>query len=322
MYILTGGAGFIGSAFLSHLNQSGICDILIVDNIENSPKWKNLVGKNFLDYINKKEFKKQLESGKQYKGLKAIIHLGACSATTEENMDYLFENNYRYSGLLFELAHSSKARFIYASSAATYGSGALGYSDDESSCFGLSPLNRYGFSKQLFDLYLIRNQLINQVVGLKFFNVYGPNEHHKGEMSSMIYKAYHQIKNEGKIKLFSSYHPQFQDGEQKRDFIYVKDCSKAIEWFIKNRSVNGIFNLGCGVARTWNDLAYAVGKALGKKTEIEYIPMPEKLRGQYQYYSCATLNKLRSAGYKDDMTSLEVGVEDYIKNYLEKDTLL
>ena len=322
MYIVTGGAGFIGSAFVAKLNEQGIRDILVVDELGATHKWKNLQGKLFTDYIHKDTFIKQIDSGLKLPKVDGIIHMGACSSTTEMNVDFLMENNYRYTVSLASYALQNKVRFIYASSAATYGEGANGYSDDAETTKILKPLNPYGFSKQVFDLSVILSGLESKAAGLKFFNVYGPNEEHKGDMRSMVLKAFEQIKGAGTVKLFKSYKPDYKDGEQKRDFVYIKDCAAVMYWLLTNPKVNGIFNLGTGKARSWNDLANAAFAALGKPPSIEYIDMPAELRDQYQYFTEAKMEKLKAMGCPVAFSSLEEGVKDYITNYLEKNRTL
>ncbi len=322
MYIVTGGAGFIGSAFIAKLNEAGIRDILVVDELGSTEKWKNLRNKQFLDYLHKDTFLVDINAGKKFRGLKGIVHLGACSSTTEMNMDYLMENNYRYTGALADYALSKKVRFIYASSAATYGDGERGYTDDDALLKDLTPLNPYGYSKHIFDLLVERNKLTSKFVGLKFFNVFGPNEAHKGDMRSMVLKSYEQIKASGKVKLFQSYRPEYKDGEQKRDFIYVKDCTAIMYWLLNDTKTTGIFNLGSGRARSWNDLVTAVFSALGKTPAIEYIEMPMNMRGQYQYFTEAKMDKLFSTSCPVRPVSLEEGVKDYVTNYLEKGIVL
>lgn len=322
MYIITGGAGFIGSALIRKLNDEGITDIIVVDQLGSTDKWKNLRGKQFIDYLHKDDFISQIKGGDEFRGLKGIIHLGACSSTLETDVDFLMENNYRYTGILAHYALAQKVRFIYASSGATYGDGALGYTDDETTTLALRPLNPYGYSKHLFDLQMLREHLDHKMVGLKFFNVFGPNEAHKGVMRSMICKAYEQIKTEGKVRLYRSYRADYRDGEQRRDFIYVKDCTDTIWWFMQNPKVNGLFNLGTGTARSWNDLASACFAALQKLPQIEYIEMPETMRPQYQYFTEARMEKLRALGCPLKFSSLEEGVRDYIVNYLEKQEIL
>ncbi|MBN8549566.1 MAG: ADP-glyceromanno-heptose 6-epimerase [Deltaproteobacteria bacterium] len=317
MYIVTGGAGFIGSAFVSRLNAAGIDNILIVDELASSEKWKNLLGKSFVDYIHKDDFLKDLGAGKYTNQVRAIIHMGACSSTTERNVEFLMRNNYRYTVDLAEYALRHNIRFIYASSAATYGDGALGYSDENIVSPTLRPLNPYGFSKQLFDLWALRNDRHTKMVGIKFFNVFGPNEYHKEDMRSMVHKAYHQVKQTGQVRLFKSHRPDFKDGEQKRDFIYIKDCVEVLWWFLQNPSTNGIFNLGTGQARSWNDLVNAVFAALGERPRIEYVEMPIEIRNQYQYFTEADTKKLLRANPQQHFTSLEDAVKDYVTNYLE-----
>ncbi len=312
--VLTGGAGFIGSCFLSKLNQEGEKDILVVDQQDSDEKWKNLVGKDFLDFIDKQDFLDQTKPA----DVKAIFHIGACSSTMETNADYLYQNNYEYSKKLAEWALDKKIPFHYASSAATYGDGSLGYSDQDDHSLKLKPLNLYGNSKQLFDVWLIKHKLSNKIVGYKYFNVYGPNEYHKGEMRSLVVKAYQQIKKDGKIRLFKSYKPEYKDGEQVRDFVYIKDVVDLMFEFYKNPQIKGIYNVGTGQSRTWNDLAKAIFSALNLEPEIEYIPMPEQIRDKYQYSTKADLKKLDKTGLNYSFRSLEDAVADYVVNYLEK----
>lgn len=318
MIIVTGGAGFIGSAFILRLNQEGITDIVIVDQLGTDDKWKNLVNLRFVDYIQKNEFLKIVREDKVPFEISAIVHMGACSSTTERDADYLWENNYLYSRRLAEWALRHNIRFIYASSAATYGDGAAGFSDDHGKIGQLKPINMYGYSKQLFDLWVLKNKLENKIAGIKFFNVFGPNEYHKGDMTSVIFKAFHQIKETGKVRLFKSYKKEYPDGGQMRDFVYVKDCLDVMWWLFNNPKVNGIFNLGTGKARTWNDLIKAVFTAMGRKTNIQYIEMPESLRNQYQYFTQAQMNKLKTAGCPVKFSSLEDSVRDYVVNYLQQ----
>ena len=285
MYVVTGGAGFIGSVFLKKLNEEGIDEIIVVDELKTSPKWLNLLGKQYVDYVHKDVFLKELEAGSYRGKISAVIHMGACSSTTEEDGDYLMKNNFHYSRALCEYCLDQGVRFVYASSAAVYGDGELGFSDDPNLSQKLMPLNRYGYSKQLFDLWVIRNKLTESVVGLRFFNVYGPNENHKGSMRSVVHKAYHQLLETGEITLFRSYRDDYADGEQKRDFIYVKDCPDALWWLTNHARTNGIFNLGTGNARSWNDLAKAICSALGREPNIRYVDMPDNLIKQYQYFT-------------------------------------
>ncbi len=317
MIILTGGAGFIGSCFLKFLNDKGFRDILIVDNLASSTKWKNLVGKQFTKYVNKQVFLSEIEQNK-YENVDVIFHFGACSSTTENNIEYLMENNFNYSVKLAEFSLSNSIPFIYASSAATYGDGSFGYSDTEFE--KLRPLNGYGFSKHLFDLWVIENEYDKIFTGIKFFNVFGPNEYHKGEMASMVYKSFNQVTSTGKIKLFKSYNSKYADGEQLRDFIYIKDINKII-WKLYEKDIKGIFNLGTGNARSWNDLAKAVFAAMKISPNIEYIDMPLHLIGQYQYYTQADMSKLSNTGIYLQFTSLEDSISDYVNNHLRKNNI-
>lgn len=314
--VVTGGAGFIGSCMIGHLNKKGIDSIYVVDELGTSEKWKNLVGKKFEDYFDKNDFLEAVCSGLLDEAVDAVIHLGACSSTTETDATYLMDNNYQYSKVLAEWALQKNKRFIYASSAATYGSGEKGYSDDDGVTQQLRPLNMYGYSKHAFDLWVIKNDLQKRFVGLKFFNVYGPNEYHKDDMRSMVNKGYHQIKETGTIRLFKSYHDEFADGEQKRDFIYVKDAVAMVDFFLENSTASGIVNIGTGRAHSWNELARALFKALALAPSIEYIEMPPVLRDKYQYFTQADIGKVRACGYSAEVTALDDAVKDYV-NILE-----
>jgi len=319
--LLTGGAGFIGSSLLWRLNAAGIRDIIVVDHLGKSEKWKNLVQKSFEDYFEKDKFLDYLESGRLNKKIDAVIHLGACTSTTEKDATYMMENNYVYSRRVAEWALKNRKRFLYASSAATYGAGDEGYSDRDELTLRLKPLNIYGYSKHLFDLWVLRNKLQRGFVGFKFFNVFGPNEGHKGDMMSMVNKGYHQIKKTGKISLFKSHKSGYKDGGQKRDFVYIKDAVEMIYYFLRHPNKTGIFNIGTGNARTWNDLADALFSALGMKTNIEYFDMPEALMGKYQYFTQADLGKLKAAAPGHKFFDLKDAVKDYV-SYLEKDAYL
>ncbi|GAQ95216.1 ADP-L-glycero-D-manno-heptose 6-epimerase [Thermodesulfovibrio aggregans] len=314
--IVTGGAGFIGSNVVKRLNELGEDRIFIVDNLNTSEKWKNLVDLTFEDYIHKDEFIEKIDEFKI--STRAIIHLGARSSTTEKDVDFLMKNNYEYTKKLATWSIRNNVRFIYASSAATYGDGSKGFNDDHSLIPQLKPLNAYAYSKQIFDLWALKNGVLDKIVGLKYFNVYGPGEAHKGDMRSMVLKAYEQIKRDGKIRLFKSYNPAYRDGEQMRDFIYVKDAVEMTLFFFEKTEINGIFNIGTGIPRSWNDLAKAVFSSLGITPKIEYIDMPEDIKGKYQYFTKADMGKLKKVGYDKPTFSLERGVEDYIINYLEK----
>jgi ADP-L-glycero-D-manno-heptose 6-epimerase len=300
------------------LNREKIYDVIIVDHLGMNDKWKNLVNIRFEDYIHKEDFYQMICDDSLPFDVTAIVHMGACSSTTERDADYLWENNYLYTKALAQWALKHGIRFIYASSAATYGDGTKGFSDDHAAIDELMPINMYGYSKQVFDLWVLRNKLEDRIAGIKFFNVFGPNEYHKGDMTSVIFKAFHQIKQTGKVKLFKSYLPKYPDGGQLRDFVYVKDCIDVMWWLLQNQDVSGIFNLGTGKARTWNDLIRAVFAAMEMKTNIEYIEMPESLRNQYQYYTQAQMDKLQAAGCSVAFSSLEDSVRDYVVNYLQK----
>lgn len=313
MVIVTGGAGFIGSCLIKKLNDEGIKDIIVVDNLGSTDKWKNLVGKVFHTYIDKNELFDYLDNN-DISDVEAIIHLGACSATTETDANYLMKNNYQFSQTLASIAFENDIRFIYASSAATYGDGSNGYSDSE--FLKLKPLNCYGFSKHIFDIWLVENELDKLCVGLKFFNVFGPNEYHKGNMMSMVYKAFNQIRDTGKVKLFKSFKPEYKDGEQMRDFVYVKDCVNVIFELMQNKSINGIFNIGTGEANSWNTLISNVFSSMGRHPIIEYVDMPENLQNQYQYFTMADVGKLMNRLPSFKFSKLEDAVEDYVKNYL------
>jgi ADP-L-glycero-D-manno-heptose 6-epimerase len=310
--IVTGGAGFIGSAIVWKLNEMGHSDILIVDSLGRSEKWKNLAALKYADYIEKDDFltlivadqlHEHFDFGKN--DIDAIIHMGACSSTTELDARYLTHNNFEYTKRLARLALQTDARFIYASSAATYGDGSQGFKDDESALDKLRPLNMYGYSKQMFDQWALREGILGQIVGLKFFNVFGPNEYHKAEMSSLVLKAYHQIMKTGTISLFKSYRPEYADGEQLRDFVYVKDVVDMALFFLDRPEMNGLYNIGSSAANSWNALAAAIFSALDKKVQIEYIEMPDTLREKYQYYTCSDVSKLRAAGYAGEKISLQ-----------------
>jgi len=315
MIIVTGGAGFIGSAMIWRLNQDGFTDILVVDNLGKSDKWKNLVNRNFIDYVHRDVFLDHLYSN-HFSNIKAIIHMGACSATTQHDADFLMKNNYAFSVKIAQYALNNKIRLINASSAATYGDGDKGFDDDTTQLSSLRPLNMYGYSKHLFDLWALRSGALDQIVSLKFFNVFGPNEYHKKDMTSVIYKAYFQARTTGKIKLFKSYRDDYADGEQRRDFVYVKDCVEVMAWLLKDTKINGLFNLGTGLDRSWNDLAQAVFTALNLPAEIEYIKMPDNLKDRYQYYTCSNNRKLIDAGQPIQFSQLETSVKDYVRNYL------
>ncbi|MEX1012551.1 MAG: ADP-glyceromanno-heptose 6-epimerase [Waddliaceae bacterium] len=315
--VVTGGAGFIGSGVVKHLNNLGYSNLIIVDDLGNGQKWKNLVGKSFETIVPIHSFFDWVK-GRESE-IDAYIHLGACSSTTETDADFLLENNYRYSVRLAEIALQNDSRFIYASSAATYGDGSRGFSDDHDGLELLKPLNMYGYSKQLFDLWLKRQGALNDVVGLKYFNVYGPNEWHKDEMASAVLKMYPSIALGKPVSLFQSNDKQYADGDQCRDFIYVKDAVRMTCEFLHN-TCGGIYNIGTGNPTTWNQLMTAIFQAAEKPAQITYIPMPQKLYNQYQNFTCATVDKTKKAlGNQSECLSLTRAIEDYVVNHLKED---
>ncbi len=314
MIVVTGGAGFIGSCAVAALNGRGIRDIAIADHLGKGEKWRNLANLEFSEYVDKADLFSFLENRRP----DAVLHFGACSATTELDADYLMENNYRYTTRLAAYCLERGARFVYASSAATYGGGEQGYSDDEECLERLRPLNPYGYSKHLFDLKARRQGWLTRSAGLKFFNVYGPNEYHKGEMCSVVLRAWRQIRAEGEVRLFKSYRGEYADGGQLRDFIYVKDAVRQALFLLDHPEVNGLFNSGTGRARSFDDLAKAVFLALGLPPRLRYVDMPPGLAERYQYFTEAEMGKSAGAGYPVEPTALEDGVRDYVLNYLER----
>lgn len=318
LIVVTGAAGFIGSGIVRYLNDLGVHNLLLVDDIKQTEKWKNLLNKSFVDFISRHELFTFLEG--REKQIKAFIHLGACSDTMEMNGDYLMQNNYRYTVRLAEYALKHGQRFIYASSAATYGNGELGFSDDHTLLQQFKPLNLYGYSKHLFDLWAQQQGVLDQITGLKYFNVFGPNENHKGRMASMVYKMVPLVQKEGVIRLFKSTEPgRFGDGDQSRDFIYVKDVAKMTCDFLDNKHC-GIFNIGSGKATTWNHLATSLFKALHMPVNIQYVDMPADLRGQYQNYTCAVMSKyMKEHPHFRFAYDVETAVADDVRNYLLKD---
>lgn len=320
MYIITGGAGFIGSAMVWKLNRMGIDDIWIVDSLGEDAKWKNIRGLEFSDILSPDSF---VENLLEFGGLPAetegVIHLGACSSTTETDADYLLENNFRFSKVLSEQALNQGVRMLVASSAATYGAGEHGYPDDPEIVGKLRPLNMYGYSKLLFDKWAAANGHLDNLVSMRFFNVYGPNEYHKEDMASMVFKSFNILKDGGHMRLFKSHRPDYKDGEQSRDFVYVKDVVDVMWWLLENPEANGILNIGAGRDETWNQLAAAVFSAMDKTPNVEFIDMPDSIRNQYQYHTRADITRLRAAGYKGTFRPLEEGVHDYIVNHLQRD---
>jgi len=319
--VVTGGAGLIGSAIIWTLNRRGFDDILVVDRLDATEKWKNLVPLRFSDYLDADDFELQLlDDAGAFGDVRTVFHLGACSSTTETDADYLIRNNYEYTKHLASWAISRGIRMVYASSAATYGALETNLSD-ECDLATLRPLNMYAYSKHLFDTYAARNGWDRAIVGVKYFNIFGPNEQHKGEMRSIVHKAYGQIVSGGGIKLFKSYRPEFKDGEQERDFLYVKDAA-AMTVHLAQSDTNGLVNVGAGRPRTWLELVRPIFGAMKVPENIEFVDMPETLRGKYQYSTCARIDRLRASGYDAPITPLDEAVGDYVTNYLIPDRRL
>lgn len=318
LIVITGAAGLIGSCCVRYLNDQGFTNLILVDDIQKTDKWKNLLNKRYIEFISKNQLFDWLENKERKIG--AFIHLGACSDTLQQDGDYLMQNNFRYSIRLAEYALKHKHRFIYASSAATYGDGSQGFVDDHARLEHLEPLNVYGFSKYAFDLWLKQQDALDRVVGLKYFNVFGPNENHKAHMASMVYKMVPIVQKEKNIRLFASSKPdQFANGEQCRDFIYVKDAVRITCEFLKN-SLSGIFNVGSGMPTTWNALSMAIFKALQIAPKITFMEMPEEFKNQYQNYTCADMKKYQKNVRQPICEySIEDAVKDYVQNYLLRD---
>ncbi len=344
MIIVTGGAGFIGSAIVWGLNRRGCDKILIVDVLDKCKKCKNLAHLKFEEFVDKDEFIEKLKQGKFGDTIEGIIHMGAESSTTVYDTDYLMQNNYEYTKRIAIWCIKNDKRLVYASSAATYGDGKEGFSDEHSYLEKLKPLNPYAQSKHLLDLWAYRQGLLESIAGLKFFNCFGPNEYHKGNMRSVALQAFEQIKREGKVRLFKSYNPQYKDGYQMRDFIYVKDAVDMTLFIFENKEANGIFNIGTGKAESFHELVTSVFEAMGEEVNpvrdktlkvpvdcpwqpvsngvnIEYIDMPESIKDKYQYFTQADITKLKKAGYKKKIHILKGAVSDYVRNYLLNDAL-
>jgi len=315
--LVTGAAGFIGSALIHELNRRGISQVVASDFLGEDERWRNLAPLDFEDYIPADQLLKNLEKDPDHHGkFAACFHLGACSSTTVRDAGYVMENNFAYTKNLCRWAMASGTRFVYASSAATYGDGSAGMDDHEETLRKFRPLNLYGYSKQFFDLYAANNEILNDIVGIKYFNVFGPNEYHKGDMRSLVCKSHAHIAAHGSMDLFKSYRPEYPDGGQLRDFIYVKDAVSMTLHLAEKEDVGGLFNVGAGVARTWVDLAQALFSAMGVAPDIRFIEMPESLRTQYQYHTLADISKLRATGYVAPATPLEEAICEYVQVYL------
>ena len=319
--VVTGAAGFIGSDLVGYLNGKGYTDLIVVDEFDDPAKGPNLEGKAFAEKVEREVFFDWLEANKP--AISFVFHIGARTDTTE--FDYAIHErlNVEYSKKIWTWCTTHAVPLVYASSAATYGSGELGYDDRHDLPFELKPLNAYGVSKNEFDKWALRQDTAPPFwAGLKFFNVYGPNEYHKGRMASVIFHSFHQIRRDGEVKLFKSHRPDFKDGQQLRDFVYVKDVVKVCYWLMEHRPASGIYNLGTGIARTFEDLVKATYGGLDLPSNIRYIDMPEDIRDKYQYYTQANMDKLRAAGYGDAFYTLEEGVDDYVRHYLAKGAFL
>ncbi len=330
--LVTGGAGFIGSALVWALNRRGFADLVVADFLEPEKKWhgvvplgaqtgekrRNLAPLKFTDFVEADVLRERLHANPAAFGkFSTVFHLGACSSTTESNAAFLDDNNFAFTRDLAAWSLAQGARFIYASSAATYGDGSAGMDDKDENLARLHPLNLYGHSKQVFDVFAQREGWLPRIVGVKYFNVFGPNEDHKGDMRSLVNKAYQQILATGRVQLFKSHKPEYKDGEQMRDFLYVKDAVEMTLHFAEQATTaGGLYNLGSGEANTWLTLTRAIFAALDRQPDIEFIDMPEVLRGKYQYFTRADIGKLRATGYTRPMTPLPEAVRDYVQNHL------
>jgi len=312
--LVTGGAGFIGSALVWGLNDRGNGQVVIADRLGRSSKWRNLRALRFEDYVEADALLDALEAHR-LGDFELVLHMGACSATTEQDASYLVRNNYAFSQRLCDWAIRNGTRFVYASSAATYGDGQQGMADDAQQIDQLRPLNMYGYSKLLFDRWARDQGLLSRVAGLRFFNVFGPNEEHKADMRSVVHKAFAQVRDEGTVRLFRSHHPDFRDGEQRRDFVYVKDVVD-MTLHVAAQEASGLFNIGSGVAHTWLDLVRPIFAALGRDEHITFVDMPAILQQTYQYHTQADVSRLRATGYTASPTPLDVAVTDYVRGYL------
>ncbi len=320
MILITGAAGFIGSALIAYLNQRGETDIVACDSLGMGLKWKNLAGLRFRELITPEQLMQHVQAGGHgdptLHGIQTVVHLGACSRTTETDMDFLLENNTHFSQRLCLWSLKKDARFVYASSAAVYGDGTQGFSDDPQLTAKLKPLNGYGFSKWLFDMWVIENKLYDRVAGMRYFNVFGPNEYEKGTMASVVYRSFPQAVKDKKVRLFESYKSGVAHGEQKRDFVYIDEALDATYFLMRERQVHGIFNVGSGRAHSFNQLADGIFEGLGHPGRIEYFPMPEEIRDKYQYYTEAEMTRLQSAGFSPFPDRFSEYVAAYVREYL------
>lgn len=322
--LVTGGAGFIGSALVWALNRRGRDDIVVADRLGTDDRWRNLSALRFEDYVEADDLLPRLTAG-ALGAFDLVLHMGACSSTTERDASFLARNNFEYTKDLARWAIAKRVRFVYASSAATYGDGSAGMSDADDSPDGLArlrPLNAYGYSKQLFDQHAARTGLLSTIVGLKYFNVFGPNEAHKGDMRSLVDKAFGQVRDSGRVRLFKSHRPDYKHGEQQRDFLYVKDAVAMTLHLAESPRAHGLYNIGSGAASTWLELTNALFAAIGKKPAIDFIDMPESIRDKYQYFTQADIAKLRASGYRAAVTPLRDAVADYVRGYLVPDRRL